>query len=175
HVSTRSVTSSQRSTGPGMLGSILLLDSDGVTLRHGAAPSLPALFTRSIDGQSIGPRAGSCGTAAFPRELVIVEDIAADSLWDSHREFALRHGLRACWSTPIFDGQQRVLGTFALYFHTPGRPTERHRRFIEMATYTASIAIVKYRETEALRASEQRLRLAVTGGNVGLWEWEVGA
>ena len=91
---------------PGMLGSILLLDSDGVTLRHGAAPSLPELFTRSIDGESIGPRAGSCGTAAFRREPVIVEDIAADSLWDSHREFALRHGLRACWSTPIFDGQQ---------------------------------------------------------------------
>ena len=159
---------------PGMLGSILLLDSDRVTLRHGSAPSLPAALIQYIDGQPIGPQAGSCGTAAFRGEPVIVEDIATNSLWENHRELALRHGLRACWSTPIFDGQRRVLGTFALYFHTPGAPCERHMRLIEMATYTASIAIIKYHETEALRASEERLRLAVTGANVGIWEWSIG-
>jgi PAS domain S-box-containing protein len=158
---------------PGMLGSILLLDSNGVTLRHGAAPSLPEDLVRSIDGQSIGPQAGSCGTAAFRSESVIVDDIATNPLWDGYRELALRHGLRACWSTPIFEGRHRVLGTFALYFYTPGHPTERHIQLIEMATHTASIAIVRHRETEALRAGEERLRLAVTGGNVGIWEWDV--
>jgi GAF domain-containing protein len=148
----------------GMLCSILLLDADGVHVRHGAAPSLLESFVRGIDGQPIGPRAGSCGTAAFRREPVIVEDIATDPLWDDYREFALRHDLRACWSTPIFDGQQNVLGTFALYFRTPGLPAKRHKELIEMATQTAAIAIVKQRETAALRASEERLRLAVTGG-----------
>ena len=158
---------------PGMLCSILLLDPDGVRVRHGAAPSLPESFTRAIDGESIGPQAGSCGTAAFRREPVIVEDIATDSLWDDYRDFALKHDLRACWSVPIFDEQRRVLGTFALYFHNPGRPTGRHWQLIEMATHTAAIAIVKNRETEALRASEERLRLAVIGGRVGIWEWDV--
>ena len=105
---------------------------------------------------------------------MIAEDIATNPLWDDYRELALRHGLRACWSTPIFDGQRRVLGTFALYFHKPGPPTARHLRLIGMATYTASIAIVKYQETEALRASEERQRLAVTGANVGIWEWHIG-
>src|SRR4029079_7859755 len=90
-----------------------------------------------------------------------------------YRELALAHGLRACWSTPIFDAHQRVLGTFALYFRTPGLPTERHWRLIEMATHTAAIALVKHQETQALRASEERLRLAVTGGNVGIWELDV--
>ena len=158
---------------PGMLSSILLLDADGLHIRHGAAPSLPEPFVRALDGEAIGPSAGSCGTAAFRREPVIVEDIATDPLWDGYRELALAHGLRACWSTPIFDARRRVLGTFALYFHTPGRPTERHRRLIEMATHTAAIAIVKHQETHALRASEERLRLAVTGGNVGIWHWDV--
>jgi len=158
---------------PGMLGSILLLDADGVHVRHAAAPSLPESFIRATDGQTIGPSAGSCGTAAFRREPVIVEDIATDPLWEEYRDFALKHDLRACWSVPIFDEQDRVLGTFALYFRTPGRPTGMHWLLIEAITQTAAIAIVKQREAEALRASEERLRLAVTGGNVGIWEWDV--
>jgi PAS domain S-box-containing protein len=162
---------------PDMLGSILLLDSDGVHLRHGAAPSLPEAYNRSIHGESIGPVAASCGTAAFRREPVMVEDIAADPLWESYRELALQHGLRAFWSTPIFEEKEHeqasLLGTFALYFHSPGLPTTRHRELIRMATQTAAIAIVKARETEALRNSEERLRLATTGGNLGVWEWKI--
>jgi PAS domain S-box-containing protein len=158
----------------GMLCSILLLDVDGRHLRHAAAPSLPQSFIRAIDGESIGPRAGSCGTAALLGEPVIVEDIATDPLWDNYRDLAVKHGLRACWSTPILDAQRRVLGTFALYFRTPGGPTERHWQLIDMVTHTAAIAIAKHRETEALRASEERLRLAVSGGNIGIGEWNIG-
>ena len=142
-------------------------------MSHGAAPSLPESFTRAVDGQPIGPHAGSCGTAAFRGEPVFVEDIAVDPLWDAYRAAALPHGLRACWSTPIFDGQRRVLGTFALYFRTPGRPSARHLQLIDLCTHTAAIAIVKHRETQALLASEERQRLAVTGGNIGIWEWNV--
>jgi PAS domain S-box-containing protein len=158
---------------PGLLCSILILDPQRLRVHHGGAPSLPHTFTQHIDGQRIGPRAGSCGTAAFRGEPVVVEDIATDPLWDGYRDVALAHGLRACWSTPIFDEQRRVLGTFALYFPAPGRPDERHWKVIELATSTAAIAILKHRETEALRASEERLRLATTGGRVGIWEWDV--
>ena len=49
---------------PGMLSSVLLLDRDHGRVRHGGAPNLPESFTRAIDGQPIGPCAGSCGTAA---------------------------------------------------------------------------------------------------------------
>ncbi len=111
---------------PDMLGSVLLLDPDGLHLRHGAAPSLPEAYNRAIDGEPIGPTAGSCGSAAFRGEPVIVEDIATDPLWEHYRDFALQYGLRACWSTPIFEERERqqkpVLGTFALYFRSPGFP-----------------------------------------------------
>ena len=158
-----------------MLCSILLLDPDGLHVRHGAAPSLPRAFVEAIDGQPIGPSAGSCGTAAFRREPVVVEDIATDSLWDDYRESAL--GARP--ARLLVDADRRrgasVLGTFALYFRAPGRPSERHRRLIELSTHTAAIAISQHRETQALRISEKRLRLAVTGGNVGIWEWNAGS
>jgi PAS domain S-box-containing protein len=156
---------------PDMLSSILLLDPDGSHFRHGAALRLPKSFTRLIDGERIGPNAGSCGTAAFLGKPVIVEDIATDPLWLNFRDVALQHGLRACWSTPIFDAQRRVLGTFALYFRSVTRPDQWSREIIDMATQTAAIAIMKHKETEALRSSEELLRLAVSGGNVGIWQW----
>src|SRR5262245_34868136 len=85
----------------GMLCSILSLEDN--RLRHGASSGLPRKFIANIDGQAIGPRAGSCGSAAFRAERVVVEDIATHPHWEQYREFALPFGLRACWSTPILS------------------------------------------------------------------------
>ena len=153
---------------PEMLGSILLLDEDGVHVRHGAAPSLPQSYSQAIDGQPIGEGAGSCGTAAYRREQVIVTDIATDPLWQNYREVALQHGLRACWSTPIFDQQQRVLGTFACYFRTPRGPSAEHLHLITLVTHIAAIAIAKAREEAALRASELKFRTIIEASPVAM-------
>lgn len=156
------------SRAPGMLGSILLLDEDGVHVRQGAAPSLPAAFNAAVDGQPIGPRAGSCGTAAHRKEAVIVEDIATDPLWADYRAAALAHGLRACWSTPILDVHGKVLGTFAMYYRQPGRPQPEQLQLIGIATHTASIAISRHRIEAALRASEARFRAIIEASPVAM-------
>src|SRR5262245_21986700 len=103
----------------GMLCSILVLDRDGVRLRHAAAPSLPESYIKAIDGSSIGPKAGSCGTAAYFKKTVVVTDIHEDPVWDDFRELAIAHGLRACWSSPILSHTAQVLGTFAMYYRVP--------------------------------------------------------
>src|SRR5262249_30882729 len=79
-----------------------------VLLRHGAAPTLPRPYIDAIDGSAPGPTAGSCGTAAYRRETVVVSDIATDPLWADYRELALLHGLRACWSSPVLNGRGDV-------------------------------------------------------------------
>jgi PAS domain S-box-containing protein len=144
-----------------MICSILLLDPDGVHVRHAAAPGLADSYNSAIDGVMIGPRTGSCGTAMFRREAVIVADIETDPLWEDYRGLALEHGLRACWSAPIFDSQKKVLGTFAIYYRRPGPPPDRHRRLIDIATQTAAIAITRQRSEAALRESEGRYRALV--------------
>jgi GAF domain-containing protein len=136
---------------PGMLASILLLDPDGSHVRHGGAPDLPESYVHAIDGLSIGPQAGSCGTAAFTRKRVIVGDIATDPLWNDYRAVALNNDLRACWSTPIFDSKGRVLGTFAMYFRAPGLPNDSHLKLIDISTHIAAIAITKHRAEEEIR------------------------
>src|SRR5687767_5575192 len=135
---------------PGMRGSILLLESDGVTLRHGAAPRLPADYCAAIDGAHIGLKAGSCGTAAYRRERVIVRDIATDPLWADYRTLAETHGLVACWSTPIFDSDGTVLGTFAMYPDKPVEPTGDDLSLTEMATLLAKNIIKRARAATAL-------------------------
>ena len=139
-----------------MLCSILLLEGD--TLRHGAAPSLPEEYSRAIDGATIGPVAGSCGTAAFTRQTVIVSDIATDPLWANYRDLALRHGLRACWSTPILSADDQVIGTFALYYKTARLPNHRERRLMTVWTNIVALGIRRKQAEEALARERDLLQ-----------------
>ncbi len=125
-------------------------------------------FVAAVDGQPIGPCAGSCGTAAYRKEAVYVEDIATDPLWEAYKGVALPHGLRSCWSTPVFDAQRKVLGTFAMYFHKPALPQPEHLRLIEIASQTAAIAISRYHTEAALRDSEKHHRFLFDHSPIGL-------
>ena len=140
----------------GLLCSVLLLDEDGQHARHGAAPSLPDAYTEAIDGLCIGPKAGSCGTAMYRREPVVVTDILQDPLWEAYREVAEPYGLRACWSTPILAHSGKVLGSFAMYYREPRSPSPAEARVLEMATHLAGIAI----ERKLAREERERLRQA---------------
>jgi len=145
----------------GLLCSVLLLDTDGKTLRHGAAPSLPREYSQAVDGVQSGPCAGSCGTAVYRRQQVIVSDIATDPLWAECRHLALPHGLRACWSAPIASQDGRILGTFAIYYREPRTPDEEHLQLIAHATHLAAIAMEWDRDKAELSAAENRYRTLV--------------
>ncbi|MBC7859693.1 MAG: EAL domain-containing protein, partial [Burkholderiaceae bacterium] len=139
---------------PHLLCSILLLDEDGSRLRPGAAPSLPAFYTAAVDGLVIGPGVGSCGSAAFSGERVIVEDIDSDFRWAAFRDLARRAGLVACWSQPILSPQGKVLGTFALYPPREARrPSPLQLQMIDDSARLAGLAIGK-------ASAEARLQLA---------------
>ncbi len=126
---------------PGMLCSVLLLSADGNHVEHGAAPSLPEQYAKAIDGSPIGPKSGSCGTAMYRGEPVIVTDIFKDPLWEDYRDLAKDTGLRACWSTPILSTRGKVLGSFAMYYAQPQAPTGEEARLTEVATRLAAKAI----------------------------------
>jgi signal transduction histidine kinase len=146
--------------------SILLLDSDGRTLRHGAAPNLPEHYCRAIDGLRIGPHVGSCGTAAFHDRTTIVADIATDPLWADFRDLALPAGLRACWSTPIHGSAGEVLGTFAMYYDEPRAPAPRDLQLIDTAALLAGALI----ERERLLQQSESDRAALADANAMLEE-----
>ncbi|ACE84668.1 sensor domain-containing protein [Cellvibrio japonicus] len=139
-------------TNPHMLCTILLLDSEGKHLIHGAAPSLPVFYIQAINGGAIGPRAGSCGTAAFTGKRVVVEDINTHPFWADYKQLALRAGLQSCWSQPILSATGKVLGTFAIYHNHPSQPEPHDLQLIDNEARLAALAI------ETTRA-ENRLQL----------------
>ena len=140
----------------GLLCSVLLLDQDGQHARHGAAPNLPQAYSEAINGLAIGPQAGSCGTAMYRREPVVVTDILLDPLWEPYRAVAEPYGFRACWSTPILAHSGKPLGSFAMYYREPRSPTPPEIRALDLATHLAGIAI----ERRLAREERERLRQA---------------
>jgi len=143
------------------LCSILLLDESGRRLTVGAAPSLPSHYNAQIEGLLIGPTVGSCGTAAFLNQRVIVEDIQTDPLWAEFKHLAAEAGLRSCWSQPIRRPGGEVIGAFGIYHRDVRAPSEDDIAFIESAAELAAIAIARQREQEALARSEARLAQAL--------------
>jgi PAS domain S-box-containing protein len=144
--------------GEGMLCTILLVDAAEGVVRSGATRSVPAEYARAIDGARIGPNAGSCGTAAYLKRRVFVDDIATHRYWADYKHLALAHGLVACWSTPIKSADNEVLGTFAMYYRVKRRPTPIEMSWVDAATRIASIAILRSRDEETLRGSEAKYR-----------------
>ncbi len=155
--------------GGGALASIFLLEHN--RLRRGAAPSLPKAYMDAVDGTLIGPLAGSCGTAAYRGDQVIAEDIATDPLWADHRDLALPHGLRACWSTPVFSSERKVIATFALYYREPRRLGSSHQEIIEQITHLAGVAIERKLAQDALQRSETYLSEAQRLSHTGSWAY----
>ncbi|MFK0168648.1 GAF domain-containing SpoIIE family protein phosphatase [Streptomyces sp. NPDC090306] len=143
-----------------LLVSVLLADSDGRHLRHGAAPSLPSFYNRAIDGIAVGDGVGSCGTAAHRRRMVIVTDIATDPYWDDFRELADRAGVAACWSTPILARDGSLLGTFAMYHRVPRAPQESDLALARMFAGTAALAVERHRAEQGRQLAEAREKAA---------------
>ncbi|HEY8564572.1 MAG TPA: PAS domain S-box protein [Beijerinckiaceae bacterium] len=167
------VTTVEELSSSGVLASILLLDEDGMHLRHGAGPSLPTAYNAAIDGIRVGPGVGSCGTAVHLNAPVFVSDIATDPLWADFRELALSHDLRACWSIPIVSTQGSVLGTFALYHREPRAPAPVDLELVDVVVRTAGLVIERTRAEQALRTSEERLRLAAQAAQIGTWDLDL--
>ncbi|WP_081724622.1 EAL domain-containing protein [Asticcacaulis sp. YBE204] len=108
-----------------------------------AGPNLPDWYNNAINGVPVGPNQGSCGTAAFRGEPVLVNDIATDPLWAEYRKAVAPLGFRACWSTPIKDKTGKVVGTFAFYAPKPLVLNTFTQSMVDICSRLCSLAFEK--------------------------------
>ena len=153
---------------PGAMTSVNPVSPDGMRLRLGSGPSLPLAYLEALDGLQIGPAVGSCGTAAYRKESVIVSDIESDPLWADYLELARPYGLRACWSLPVLDLDGRVVATFAVYYRETQAPEPEDLALAHGAANVIGLAIERESKDAALRASEERLRNIFANAATGM-------
>src|SRR5437879_1592203 len=153
----------------GMLCSILVLTADGMRVRHGAAPSLPEAYVKAVNGASIGPRNGSCGTAMYLKRPVVVTDVMTDPLWADYRGLAEICGLRACLTTTICSHQVDVIVSLSMYRHEQRGPNAEEAHLTQIATHSAGIAIERQRVQETLRERDARINLAAESADLAFW------
>jgi len=137
-----------------------------------AAPSLPADYVEKVVGESIGPDAGSCGTAAYRGELVIAEDIESDPLWVNYRDLAASFGLRACWSQPVIDSEKNVIATIANYYTEPKRPGSVELEVFKRAAALISLIMESYKKNQELLASNERYYYVNQATNDAIYDWD---
>src|SRR5467141_2630814 len=152
-----------------------LIDWRVPAFQNGAAPSLPASFTATIEGLPVRSELCPCGIAALEKRQVISADLESDPLWRDtpYRSLLLSHGLRSVWSTPILALSGRVLGTFAIYHHRPATPSPGVQELIGQVTHIASIAIERAQDESALKRSEAFLTQGQHLSSTGSFSWRV--
>ena len=101
----------------------------------------------------------ACGRAARSGERIIIEDVEQDALYKPYLQDAAKADYRAVQSTPIVDRQGRLLGMLSTHFRAPHRPSEDDLRLLDLYVRQTVDFIVRVRAEEALRRSEERLRL----------------
>jgi signal transduction histidine kinase len=154
---------------------VSLIDWSGPKFRSIVAPTIPATFNDAMYGVPVRCEAGPCARAACLKTQVIAVDMESDPLWQASPvgALALAHGVRSCWSTPIYSLAGHVLGTFAILQHKPARPTPLQQDLIAQVTHIASIAIERAQGEEALKRSEAFLAEAQHLSSTGSFSWRV--
>ena len=166
------LTAAVERMAPKCFCSVLLLDQDGTRLHVGSRGSLPEVYMQGMEGLLIGPDAGSCGSAAFRNQTIVVHDIATDYRWEASKHFPLSFGLHACWSVPVRDSKQRVLGTFAMYHKQPASPQARELEVVEAGAHLAGNAIERLTAERKLKENAERMRVAEEAAGFGVWEMD---
>ena len=157
---------------PEMQSSVLLLKDDN-TIKHLAGPRLPKAYFEMIDGLAIGPEVGSCGTAMYRKEPVIVSDIGNDPLWDSYRTIAENFGLKACWSVPIIHNSGKVIGSFAIYYYEPKSPSEKEWNTILRIRNLIRLLLENNTSFEQIRISNERYDIVTNATHDLIWDWDL--
>lgn len=148
--------------------SILLLDKSGNNLINGSAPSLPDFYNEAIDGIEIGEKVGSCGSAAFKRERVIVDNIDTHENWQPYLDLTTKANLHSCWSEPIISSNYEILGTFGMYNEIPKLPSDFELLLIETYANTISKAIEKHNYIQVIHENERKLEQLFDNSQSGL-------
>ena len=157
----------------GMICSVSKLDCEGKKLTHLSAPSLPDEYTSASIGIEIGPLVGSCGSAAYLKQPVIVSDIENDSNWQLYKDLVLPLGLKSCWSFPVITSGGKVTATFGIYHKMIKEPTANEVKALERVSTILQLLIESSKNRTDIELSNERYRLTIQATSDSIWDLDI--
>jgi PAS domain S-box-containing protein len=145
--------------------SILRFDDEGV-MRFVAWRGLSDGYRRAVEGHSPWTQ-----DEKNPQPIP-VPGIAAADVEPELRAVIEAEGVRALAFIPLVSGGQLV-GKFMTYYDAPHAFDGVEIELCESIARQLALGIERRESEETLRASEERLRLALDAGKMGNWEWNV--
>jgi len=136
---------------PSSMCNVFLLEDDNSTLRYVTGNKRLRGYCNNLGIIKIGPDVGACGTAPFLNEVVIVENIETDPLYENYRYISLEHGLRACFATPIVSSTGNVFGTVGLYYDSVRRPSTEELELLKMVSHLAGLAVERKKADDEIK------------------------
>ncbi len=136
---------------PSALCSIQLLSHDGKHLSTGAAPSIPSFFNDKMNDAEVTDKSADCAVSAYTKKSVIVEDIQSNSYCEYYKKNAAQAELVSCWSFPIINSNDKVLGVCSLYSRGKTMPKVNDLDLIESVVQLAIIIIERKKSDESLQ------------------------
>ncbi|MES2275221.1 MAG: PAS domain-containing protein [Bacteroidota bacterium] len=139
----------------------------------GVSPSLNGSYLDTLAGIRIGENEGSCGTAAFLKQQVIVGNITTDAKWEKWRAVALSYQLQACWSNPVIDADGEVMATVSMYYKEPKMPGDEELKVMERATALLRVILENRHKTDIISEGNLLMLQSQELAHFGNWHWDI--
>ncbi len=137
------------------------------------APNLPEDYKKLVEGFPIGKNQGSCGTAAYLKETIVVEDISKSAIWDKYKEIAANFGFKACWSMPLFNKNREVFATFAIYYNTVKKPHPAELNSIERVRNILTTILNNKQTEDEILISKERYDIVAKATNDAIFDCDL--
>jgi GAF domain-containing protein/CheY-like chemotaxis protein len=112
--------------------------------------------------------AGVAGTILAERRPIVVDDVAAASIVSP----ILKSRLSSMAGVPLIL-DRGVMGVLHVGTFAPRKFSESDVQLLEMVAARVAVALDRANAYDALRVAEERLRVALSAGRMGVWEWSL--
>ncbi|WP_296621662.1 PAS domain S-box protein, partial [Marivirga sp.] len=155
----------------GMKSSTISIENN--KLKNLSSPGLPSEYLNQIENLPVGLNQGSCGTAAYLKQQVIVADIFKDESWANYKDLGEQYGFRSCWSEPIFNNKGEVIATFAIYHDVVKEPKDLEVNIFERSARLISIVLQNFAYIKSIQESSERFEYINKATNNAIYDWNV--
>lgn len=157
------------------LGAMWALDSVANVLRCQKVWRVPQAeageFESICYGKTFSPGVGLPGRVWTSLKPAWIPDVTSDDNFP-RAPFAVAEGLHAAFAFPILSGE-KLLGVIEFFSHEIREPNDALLGMVAGIGSQIGQFMEQKRAAEALRQSEEQLRLALEAANMGAWDYDV--